>query len=232
ALNMPEPVRLSSREEVEKHFREAHLPNIIKSVETTRLAGTASRQIRSSALNHLVRSAWEEQRRFPLQIATVLSQQFAARGLQFFKVNRTVTHVAVARPHFLDMEATPVSEGVRRIVEYINAHAKTNRRRLMEALAPSPAPSAKSETSEAQPAEVQGETAAAARLAEPTPEQTVIITDLHWLIHQGHVIEFANGALETAKKPLPKPPKAEKRTATPKESAPAEESSTQPSPGA
>src|SRR5438093_266414 len=80
ALNMPEPVRLSSREEVEKHFREAHLPNIIKSVETTRLAGTASRQIRSSALNNLVRSAWEDQRRFPLQIATVLSQQFAARG--------------------------------------------------------------------------------------------------------------------------------------------------------
>jgi hypothetical protein len=25
------------------------------------------------------------------------------------------------------------------------------------------------------------------------------------LIHQGHVIEFANGALETAKKPLQKP---------------------------
>jgi len=34
-----------------------------------------------------------------------------------------------------------------------------------------------------------------------------VIGDLHWLIHQGHVIEFANGILETAKKPLPKPPK-------------------------
>jgi hypothetical protein len=33
--------------------------------------------------------------------------------------------------------------------------------------------------------------------------------DLHWLIHQGHVIEFANGTLETAKKPLPRPPKPE-----------------------
>ena len=29
-------------------------------------------------------------------------------GLQFFKVNKTVTHVSVARPHYLDMEATPV----------------------------------------------------------------------------------------------------------------------------
>jgi hypothetical protein len=33
---------------------------------------------------------------------------------------------------------------------------------------------------------------------------------LHWLIHQGHVIEFANGILETAKKPAPRPPKPEK----------------------
>jgi hypothetical protein len=44
---------------------------------------------------------------------------------------------------------------------------------------------------------------------QPTPEQTAIIADLHWLVHQGHVIEFANGVLETAKKPIPKPPKAE-----------------------
>jgi hypothetical protein len=43
----------------------------------------------------------------------------------------------------------------------------------------------------------------------PTPEQTAVIADLHWLIHQGHVIEFANGRLETARKPKPRPPKPE-----------------------
>src|ERR1035438_6168668 len=43
------------------------------------------------------------------------TQQFSGHGLQFFKVNKTVTHVCVARPHFLDMTATPVSEGVKRI---------------------------------------------------------------------------------------------------------------------
>jgi hypothetical protein len=32
-----------------------------------------------------------------------------------------------------------------------------------------------------------------------------VLKDLHWLIHQGHVIEFASGLLETAKKPLPRP---------------------------
>src|SRR6185436_4480180 len=140
-LNLPEPLRLGSREEVERHFRETHQPNIIKQVDNTRLTGAASRGVRSPDLARLLRVRWDEQRRFPLQIATVLSQQFAARGLQFFKVAKAITHVAVARPHFLDMEATPVSEGVRKIVEYINAHPKISRRDLMAALAPAPAPS-------------------------------------------------------------------------------------------
>ncbi|HXJ74518.1 MAG TPA: hypothetical protein VNM37_16825, partial [Candidatus Dormibacteraeota bacterium] len=48
--------------------------------------------------------------------------------------------------------------------------------------------------------------APAPALIEPTPEMAAVLTDLHWLVHQGHVIEFANGVLETAKKPLPKPP--------------------------
>ena len=198
-LNLPEPLRLGSREEVEKHFRGTHLPNIVKQVETTRLTGTASRGVRSQDLGRLVRLGWEDQRRFPLQIATVLSQQFAARGLQFFKVGKTVTHVAIARPHFLDMEATPVSEGVRKIVDYINTHPKTSRRDLMQALAPATTSADASTTPPEQ--------------AEPTPEQTAVIADLHWLIHQGHVIEFANGTLETAKKPAPKPPKPEKAKA-------------------
>ena len=68
-----------------------------------------------------------------MQIATSLSQQFANHGLQFFKVNKTITHVSVARPHYLDMEATPVSEGVRKIVEFINSHSKSNRRKLIDA---------------------------------------------------------------------------------------------------
>jgi hypothetical protein len=39
----------------------------------------------------------------------------------------------------------------------------------------------------------------------PTPEQSALNADLHWLIHQGHVIEFANGIIETAKRPQARP---------------------------
>jgi hypothetical protein len=228
-LNMPEPMKLANMEAVEKHFRETHKENIIKQVETHTLSGTAARNIRSPELGRMVRTVWEDQRRFPLQIATALSQQFAARGLQFFKVNRTVTHVSVARPHYLDMEATPVSEGVKAIVDFINAHPKSTRRQLLDALAPAPPPPA------VIPVEAPVEGAEGKKpepvAPQPTPEQTAIIADLHWLVHQGHVIEFANGMLETAKKPVPKPPKPEPKPAevTPAE-APAAASIEQPAP--
>jgi hypothetical protein len=202
-LNVPEPLKLASLEEVEKHFRATHRETIIKSVETLVIGGVLSRNLRSRGLQQLIRSEWESQRHFPLQLASTLSQQFAHHGLQFFKVNKTVTHVAVARPQYLDLEATPVSENIKRIVSFINEHPKCTRKKLVEALAPSaPAPTV-----------IEIKPDAPAPAAEPTPEQTAIIADLHWLAHQGHIIEFADGKLETAKKPLPKPVKQEKKPA-------------------
>jgi hypothetical protein len=169
-------------------------------------------------MGRVVQQLLAEQRRFPMQIATSLSQAFAHHGLQFFKVNKTVTHVAVARPHYLDLETTPVSDGVKRIVEFINANPKSNRRKLIEALAPAPAkppvaPVVPVEGETATPP--SGATAITPAPIEATPEQTALISDLHWLVHQGHVIEFANGQLDTAKKPLPKPPKPEAKSAKP-----------------
>ena len=194
-LNVPEPLKLPTREEVEKHFRQTHLAAIVKQVDTHQMSGVASRSMRCAPLQRLTRAKWEEQKRFPLQLATLLSQQFATRGLQFFKVNRTVTHVSVARPHYLDLETTPVSDSVKRIVDFINAHPKCTRRQLFEALAPAALPA------------VQPPAENATTPAELTPEASAVISDLHWLVHQGHVIEFANGTLDAAKKPLPKPAK-------------------------
>jgi hypothetical protein len=249
-LNVPEPLKLPSMEEVEKHFRATHKDSIIKPVESHLVAGTPSRSLRCAGLQRLIRQEWEHQRHFPLPIATKLSQQFAQHGLQFFKVNRTVTHVSVARPQFLDIENSPVSDGIKRIVQYINANPKCTRKKLIEALAPTPksapapapvsppAPAAEAATTSAPAAAVAPDepAPAAAPAAEPvaekpaaasaspaTPEQTEVMVDLHWLIHQGAVLEFADGHMETAKKPAPKPPKPEKQPAPEEKPAPAGE---------
>lgn len=243
-LNVPEPVKLPNLEEVEKHFRATHKEAIIKSVDTHTVAGVPSRNLRCRELYRLVRADWEQQRRFPLQLAMELSRQLAAHGLQFFKVNKTVVHVSVARPLYLDLETTPVSDGIKRIVNFIDSTPKCTRKKLLEALAPSPKPAVveikpatEAPGSESRPA--GGGTAgaeeppeggtpnieptptepAAVPVAEPTPEQTLVLVDLHWLIHAGAVLEFADGRMETAKKPAPKPPKLEKN---PPEEKPAE----------
>lgn len=239
-LNVPEPLRLKTREEVEQHFRTVHLPNLVREVDEFVLGPGAKRPPMSRALNVLVRHATEDQKRFPLKLATKLSQQFATRGLQFFKVNRAV-HVSVARPHYLDLQSTVVSDNVRRIIEFITANPNCTRRQLMDALAPAPADMSSANTpAEAPPAPAAAEAPSAnapapapsaeqpivqvqgtqsdsgtpqtgenqsiqAEPPAPTPEQTAIIADLHWLIHQGHIIEFFDGHIEVAKPPKPKP---------------------------
>jgi hypothetical protein len=231
-LNVPEPLKLATLEEVEKHFRATHKDSIIKPVETLTVAGLPSRSLRDNGLQRLIRQEWEHQKFFPLPIATKLSQQFAQYGLQFFKVNKTVTHVSVARPTFLDLETTPVSENIKRIIEFVNGNAKCTRKKLIEALAPTPkvakAPVTEIPVTPAPVAEGEGASAPAAaqpaKPAEPvapetTPEQTAVIVDLHWLIHQGAVLEFADGRMETAKKPAPKPVKQEKKIAAEKPTA-------------
>jgi hypothetical protein len=228
-LNVPEPLKLANHEEVEKHFRAIHKETIVKQAESHTIGGVPSRNLRNRELQQLIRNEWEEQRRFPLRLTTELSRQFAAHGLQFFKVNKTFTHVSVARPQFLDLETTPVSENIKRIIDHVNAHPKCSRRQLIEELAPSPPQPAVIEIKpkvEAPPGSEShlsprrslgqaavteeppkgGTTNVPAATAEPTPEQTIIISDLHWLVHQGHVLEFADGRLDTAKKPLPRPP--------------------------
>ena len=226
-LNVPEPLKLPNREEVEKHFRAVHKETIVKQAESHTVGGVPSRSLRNRELQQLIRNEWEEQRHFPLRLTTELSRQFAGHGLQFFKVNKTFTHVSVARPQFLDLETTPVSENIKRIIDHINAHPKCSRRQLIEALAPSPPqpvvieikpkveapPDSESRLQAAGTEEPPkgGTTNVPAATAEPTAEQTVIISDLHWLVHQGHVLEFADGRLDTAKKPLPRPPKLEKK---------------------
>lgn len=228
-LNVPETLRLGSREEVEKHFRATHLPNVVQSIETYTLAGNNVRSLQNPGLFALYRKVFEEQKRFPIKVVTALSQAFAGQGLQFFKVKKSITHVGVSRPHFLDVNVTPVSDGVKKIIGFINATPGCTRKQLLEALAPgavvettpapaveAPAPTAAAPavTPEgAAPAAPVAEAAAVpaapapAPAPEPSPEVKAVVADLHWLIHQGHVIEFANGVMETAKPAPPKPPK-------------------------
>jgi len=195
-LNVAEPKTLHSLDEVEAHFIEVHQAGLIKQVDTFSPKPDAKLP---GALQTLLRVTLDKEKRFPIRLATALSNAFASQGLQFFKRDKTIVHVALARPHHLDTETSAVSDTVRKIISHIDSTAGTNRKRLLETLSPSVAPEAPAAPADGSPAPV---TPAVAPL---TQEQQAILNDLHWLIHQGHVIEFASGLLETAKKPAPRP---------------------------
>ncbi len=232
ALNVEEPQTLHSMAAVEEHFRAKHAANVIKQADVWSLNRQPNAPRLPEPLMRVLRVSLERERRFPIRTMTALSGAFAHAGLQFFKRDKTAVHVAIARPHYLDLENTLVQPGVKRIIEFINTTDKPTRKKLIAALAPSPvvevAP-APANPVEA-PAEVEPkdgpapEAAAAPAAAEAAPapaptataEQQALLSDLHWLVHQGHVIEFANGLLETAKKPQPKP-EAPAQPAKPKE---------------
>ncbi len=248
-LNVEEPQTLHSMAAVEEHFRAKHAPNVIKAADSWALNRRPDAPRLPEPLTRVLRVSLERERRFPIRTMTALSGAFAHAGLQFFKRDKTAVHVAVARPHYLDLENTLVQPGIKRIIEFINSTQGPTRKKLLAALAPAPveepaavapvaeapapaepaaavqepavAPTVDAPVTEA-PAAAVAETPAAPA-PEPTPAvaqanaaQQAVLSDLHWLVHQGHVIEFASGLLETAKKPQPKP-EAPAAAAKPKE---------------
>ena len=218
SLQTDEPVIFPARDDARAHFERSHLDDVCESVRQCSILGASARKLDSPrALVRILKSTWHQQCRFPLQIATQLSKQFSSRGLQFFKRDKTVTYVTVARPKFLNLETTAVSEGIRRLVEVIDATEECTRRIILEALVTdtndkSVAEIVKNETNQTE--EISGELESdkgaseehvkSAKLNQTPVEQRQVLADLHWLIHQGHEIEFANGIIETAKKPRPK----------------------------
>lgn len=207
--------KLGSLAEVERHFRENHAAKaVIRIRERVVVPGPAALNESAPAVLRLTRGAWEELDKFPLPLAHVLGQQLAAKGVQIFKTHDNITHVGVARPRHLDVAATPVSEALRGMLAYIEAHRSVPRAEQWRALV------------ESRPLPADG---------SETLRETAVAADLFWLLREGHVIDYAKRGLETARPPKPqpvRPPRArvEKAPAAISKAAPVEPAAVEPVP--
>lgn len=201
-----EPVKLGTIAEVELHFRQNHAPKCAVSIRDRALVpGSVAVSVSSPAARILVRNALDQIKRFPLPLAHVLARQLTSKGLQIFKAHENITYVSVARPRYLDRKSTPVADGVSAILEYLEAHASTPRAEQWKAiLALRPIPEGGTE--------VERDSAVAA--------------DLLWLLHEGHVIDYAGRGLQLARRPKPQP--VRKVAARPSNSPAAVEEATPP----
>ena len=220
------PEKLSDLAAVERHFAEHHAPAHLKFVDLAPVPGDPKTTAVDPALGPLLNHARDEEERFPLRLAQSLSRALSAAGLRFYKSPNRTTFVSAARPRHLNLDEVPVSDSIKKILELIRARKSIRRPQLLDLLAPtvaapSPAPvvapdsipSADSDPAAPPPAEpatapTNPEVSNSVPAVPVNPAREAVVNDLLWLTHEGYVIEFADGRLESV--PPPKnPPKPE-----------------------
>jgi len=195
-------------EEATAHFQEHHAANEVEDAEgELRISGRAAlhestQLLRESLLTHL-----REMDRFPLPLAQAVGRELTNRGLQLFKSHRKIIHVSMVRPKYLDRTTTPVAQGFVSILEYLEAHPNQPRDKQWNALL-----SGRTEIPE------EGEVAPREKILEC--REKALGADLLWLLHQGHVIDFAMGNLQAATRPAPKQPAKKESAAAPLSTSP------------
>ncbi len=167
-----EPVTFKTLFDVEQHFRKNYLPQVVKSGQTLECSGQAARAGGDRHVNAAVRQAWEAETRFPQQIVNGLRPFLMEAGLHFFKHRKRVLFVSATKPQ-RHPAGQVFSDGVTAILKVVEASPRIKRPDLAT--------------------RILGE-------HQDTPEATAkkaqLAADLHYLIHEGQVIEFSDGALE------------------------------------
>jgi hypothetical protein len=221
-----------SLEQATAHFQEHHAENEVEAAEgEITLSGRAALHDSTQLLRELLLKNLREMDRFPLPLAQAIGKELTGCGLQLFKSHKKIIHVSMARPRYLDRETTPIGENFRAILEYLEEHPNQRRDKQWTALLALRTETAETAASAAPEGSAETE-AAAAVIAETTPEsapdaiqatgtpaasatpdaetmkkrEQALGVDLLWLLHQGHVIDFAMGNLQAATRPAPKQP--------------------------
>ena len=175
--------KLPDMKAVERHFRLHHAAAVIARVEEpVSVAGPVAVHHSGTAVRQLAQNAVLELRRFPLPLAHIIGQELSSKGLQIFKAHENITYISVARPRFLDRQSTPVAEGPAGILDYLESHGSTPRPEQWKALL-----------------------ALRVSPADESAREAMLAGDLSWLIHQGHIIDYARRGLEAVRRPKPKP---------------------------
>jgi len=213
------PEKLADVAAVERHFATHHAAAHIKFTDVAPVPGDPKTTAVDPALAPLLNYARDEEERFPLRLAQSLSRALSGAGLRFHKSANRTTFVSASRSRHLNLEETPVSDSIRKIIETIREKKFIRRAQLLDLLAPSPATAPDAPPSDA------------TLPAQPTstdPARDTVINDLLWLTHEGYVIEYSDSRLESVPPPKnpPKPAAAEPEQsppgpAVPTESAPA-----------
>jgi hypothetical protein len=136
---------------------------------------------RDRGIARVIENAWSAEVRSPSNMMQELAGRFRGGGLQIFRHRKGMLFVSPIRLKAIDEAA--VSDSVRHILETLKASPRINRKELAEKF-------------------IGPDT----EVTQAEKTKLALASDLHWMIREGHVIEFNDGSLDL---PRAKPPKKE-----------------------
>lgn len=161
-----------SEAEAEQYFRKHFLENEIQIGQSFDISGEASRKLPEPSMVAAIREGWEREKRFPAQLIHHLRKAFLEAGLHLFKHRKRAQFIGTTRPELFPLESKDsLSPGIAAILDAIAAKPGCDRHHLAEVLLQKGDP-------------------------DEAAAKAVLASDLHWLIHSGHVIEFHDGRLD------------------------------------
>jgi hypothetical protein len=175
------PLTFKTAAETERHFRQKYLPVLLRNVEEARVDGVVSRQLADRSLGRAIEEAWAREFRSPSRMMQELMGAFRQGALHTFRHRKGMLFVSPIRVRPFQHGSSSVSMAVAAILSALSENPGINRKQLLE----------KQPHDEAEPAEAREK------------KKLSLASDLHWLISEGHVIEFNDGALDLARVKAP-----------------------------
>jgi hypothetical protein len=171
------PLTFASESDAERNFREKHLPGLVLETREAEIDGRSSRQLRDQEIGRAIENAWAREERSPSQMMQELAARFRVAAMHIFRHRKGMLFVSAIRPKAINESA--VSDSVRKILETLKASPRISRKDLAEKLI---APD-----------------------ADANETKMRLAADLHWLVREGHVVEFNDGALDLPRVKVPNP---------------------------
>ena len=190
------PLTFSSAAEAERHFRQNHLQELLRSANEFTVSGVVSRRLPDRGLGRAIEDAWSQETRSPSKMMQELAGGLRQAGLNIFRHRRGMLFVSPIRARVFGHERAGVSASINAILEKLAEAPGINRKLLAEQLMP-----------------------AGAEAAEADKAKMTLASDLHWLISEGYVIEFNDGSLDLPRTKPPVAPVAEEKPAASSEAS-------------
>jgi hypothetical protein len=210
------PVTFDSVEEARAHLLATARDRVVKTLDSVRFPGKQIEALPPGEIRRAIEGQIERQRRFPLDTANALRGRLRREGFTIFKKgSKGISYVCAVKRRFR-VPGQSFAESIGSLIGFIETNPMISMRELPLKLLGFAPPSVSPAPLAPVPADPAATIAATAEPVPAGPMESVLTAeeqeklrrltmDLHWLVHEGYVTEFADGRLFTP------PPMAEAR---------------------